>query len=209
MLRLIQPDELSAHIQQQATTKFGAASTNHKHKKVTRRSTFTSVSPIQVDPETLELLPELLVDNFEKLVEQTPFAAVAADGRGIAICNSIMATPFLQAAHSLSPNALALLLTNLPAEDFPSQRQIEKLSFPAKYIATGEPIIIIGALVQLGDLPVRRVQAAGQPKLEAQNSGLPQQQPSRLEAIHCLPCARPSSAQPRTVARRVLTRAAQ
>ena len=155
MLRLVLPSELSEHTKLQAANKFGAdvsISTKKKHKK----DKPPVPTNLRVDPAELELYEGLLIDANKVTVPNIPFDAVTADTRGIAVCTGAQALPYITAGRHISTEALALALVDMPDPEHYTAGAVQPACFPAKFIGTGEPILLSGGIFQLGDIRVER-----------------------------------------------------
>ena len=152
-LRLVHADELSKHVENTAKVKFGAAVTNHKLKKKSEKKTLTT--PLVVDPTLLVISG--FQDSEGDEVPQIEFAALGAEAHGVAICSLAQGIQWLKTSGSISTNPLALLVTEAPPEEILAQHEVTPMTFTAKYTGTGEPIILYGAIKQLGDQVVNRV----------------------------------------------------
>ena len=154
-MRLVQPDELSKHIESTASSTFGAKVTNAKSKK-TKSDKKQPVPPLTLDPAQLTLHHTYFKDTEDDVVSQIDFADVEAEAHGVAICTLAQGHHFLQSQDSISSNPLAILTTERPAAALMEQFDIQPIVFAAKYQGTGEPVLIYGALKNLGDLRVRQ-----------------------------------------------------
>ena len=95
---------------------------------------------------------------------------VAANAHGVAVCSPEQAIPFLEEVNSISVEPLALVSTAPLSEVVPAGRQVKALRFPAIYGPTAEPILIAGALIQLGDAQV--LQAASSTTADQVKTGV-------------------------------------
>ena len=154
-LRLVTPEELSQHIQNQAHHKFGTPIDKSK-KKSPNHGKHSIAKPVAADPSMLQLYDQHFEDEQNAAVPPIAFQEVGADAHGIALCTAAQAVPFMNLGRSLSAEALALALIDLPDEDTIRQHSITKVTFPAKCTATDEPVLLFGGLMQLGDVKVRR-----------------------------------------------------
>ena len=161
-LRLVHADELSKHIDSTAKEKFGAAIPNAKQKKKTDRK--SSATPIAIDPSMLRI--QGFKDSEDDEVPQIEFSAVEAEAHGVAVCSLAQGLQLLKTASSISSNPLALVVTETPPEQVMQEYEITPLTFTATYTGTGEPMIIFGAMKNLGDIAVRRVIPASAAKAE-------------------------------------------
>ncbi|CAJ1446137.1 unnamed protein product, partial [Effrenium voratum] len=164
MFRLVLPSELSAHVQARSQSQFGAAISTDKKKSKGKGERRPRPTPAQPDPADLSLFADSFVDAKQLAVPPLPFHAVTADARGVAICTAQQALPFIKAGKRISPEALALVV-NEPVEA-PVGAEIAPLIFPAQYQGTGEPVLLRGAILQLGDIAVSRKAANVMPQPE-------------------------------------------
>lgn len=148
--------ELQSFVDAKAKTKHGAEiSTRKKEKQKGRRD---SKPNLVLDPRQLELDVARFKDADGDLLEQIPLDAVKADARGIALCTTSEAMPFIVDHKSLSADALALLtIEDIPTQDR-GRAPIESLRFPAVLLPTKDPLLVQGCLLQLGDVEVHRDQ---------------------------------------------------
>ena len=153
-LRLVLPDELSKHVAHNASTRFGATVTNAKGKKKKSESK-GAAPPLCLDPEQLVFTNSCFKADGD-IVEQIPFSEVEAEASGIAICSLAQGCHFLQSDESISTSPLALLLTERPAPDYMEKYNISAISFAAKYTGTGEPVLVFGAMKNLGDIHINQ-----------------------------------------------------
>ena len=105
----ITPDELQAHIQAKAATKFGAQVNNAWAKK--QKQVKAGRMPLQVDPRQLQLPPGSFVSSGGTPLGQLDFDEVQAQATGVCFCTPAQARPFVADAKNLSVDALALLIT--------------------------------------------------------------------------------------------------
>ena len=154
-LRLVHADELSKHVAATAKQKFGAAIPNAKNKKKTDKK--STGQPVTLDPAQLVLSGAGFTDSEDDVVEQIDFDQVAAEMSGVAICSLAQGHSFLTSSASVSSGPLALLTTEVPSEEYMKQHDITPMTFTATFKGTGEPVIVYGAMKQLGDILVKRV----------------------------------------------------
>ena len=153
-IQLVHKDELEAYISAKARDKHGVSiSTKKKEKSLSSQKTPPSWT---LDPKLLALLPGHFKDSEGEVVPQIDISMVTADARGIAICTSVEAKPYLSQSDTISTDALALLTV----EEIPtSERSIADASclrYPALYVPTKDPLLIQGCLIQLGDVSINR-----------------------------------------------------
>eukprot|EP00435_Cladocopium_sp_Y103_P014969 s2954_g3.t1 len=165
--RLVTPDELARHAEQQANRKYGVGIKDHKTKKKVDK---TPASIPQLDPVALQLHPGHFKDENGENVPQIQFQDLQVEAHGIAIASLQQCQHWLQHHDSISTAALAiLLLEELPAEKL-TQFGMTKLSFPATYKGTGEPVLIFGCLKNLGDKKINRHVVGATTKIDIVNT---------------------------------------
>ena len=154
MFRWIKPEELKAHAEAKATDKFGTAVVNPKQKKVKVKG--KAQRPVlQVDPESLQLVPGSFKSAGGQPLAQLALDEVASQACGVAFCSPQQLAPFLQPYCSLSVDALAVVSTAALPPEVCSGAPVTNTQFPAIYTPTGEAILLQGTLLQLGDETVQ------------------------------------------------------
>ena len=143
--------ELQEHIAQRAKEKYGAhvPRDRKKDRKV-------EDLPAVPDPSHLRLHGDPFKDSDGDSLPQIAFQDVFNDARGVALCTKAEAIPFIQQAKTISAMALALLIVEEVPANERGVAKIGDIRFPATYTATGDPVLICGALLQLGDKSVER-----------------------------------------------------
>eukprot|EP00435_Cladocopium_sp_Y103_P034699 s2378_g9.t1 len=153
--RLVQPDELSRHVASTASSTYGARVENAKGKKK-KSDKRPAAIPLTLDPDQLALHHTYFKDSEDDVVPQLSFDEVEAEAHGIAICTPAQGHHLIQMTQSMSSHPLAILPTERPSPDVLEQYNLKSLTFAAKYKGTGEPVLIHGALKNLGDIPVQQ-----------------------------------------------------
>eukprot|EP00438_Fugacium_kawagutii_P008055 Skav223964 [mRNA] locus=scaffold3540:259469:263778:+ [translate_table: standard] len=168
MFRLVTADELARYVAKRAKTQHGADIKNYKQKK--KMSSGSAPHNLQVDPLKL-VLDSAYFKDADKPVAQIPFSEVEAEGRGVALCTTQQAMPFLERPQSISVDALALILVDHPSEEVIKSAALGKIMFPAFCPGTEENTLILGYILQLGDCKVRRrhVGSMSRPDIVATN----------------------------------------
>ena len=137
----MKPAELDAQIRKRAQSKF----------RVSNSAKFqVAASSNVVDPEDLVLMADTFCCENQP-VSQIALKDVAANRAGLAVATVAQTTPFLHGAESLSISGLAFLTTTPIDTSEQGLLPVTNLRFPAIYTPTGEPILLDGSLVQLGD----------------------------------------------------------
>ena len=150
MFRWIRPEEVKALAETKASATFGAAVANAKHKKQKTKS--KTIRPtLQVDPDTLQLVPGSFKTTEGSPLAQLAFSEVVSQASGVAFCSPQQALPFLQAYSSLSVDALAVVCTSALQSEVCTGAPVTNIQFPAIYSPTQEAILLQGSLLQLGD----------------------------------------------------------
>ena len=111
------------------------------------------VRPAELNPSLLVLEPETFVDPSGQAMQQIPLAHVGPLASGVALTSMAEAQTFLRAGNVLTHSSLALLILH-PAEDLSTSLLWSTVRFAAKCTANHEPLLLSGALVQLGKAPI-------------------------------------------------------
>ena len=111
------------------------------------------VRPADLNPSLLVLEPETFVDPSGTAMQQIPLAHVGPLASGVALASMAEAQTFLKAGNVLTHGSLALLILH-PVEDLPTPLLWSTVRFAAKCSANQEPLLLSGALVQLGKTPI-------------------------------------------------------
>eukprot|EP00435_Cladocopium_sp_Y103_P004570 s2426_g1.t1 len=144
--------ELEMHIQERATTKYGAQVDIKRSRKPSGKSAQAELPAI--DPANLTLPPEVFVTNCGTPLPQLPLAGVVKNARGVAFVNAQDAHQYVQAGKFITPEGLALLIVGTVPDNFPQTLPMHRIRVPAIYKATGEPVLLECTSVQLGDQAV-------------------------------------------------------
>eukprot|EP00435_Cladocopium_sp_Y103_P007994 s3975_g2.t1 len=150
----LKPMELEAQIKRRAQSKFRINASSKKHQ----RSPGAQGQPTVVDPQDLQLISDTFVTNDGEPVSQISISDVGANRTGLAFALLAQAQPFLQGTESLTLGGLAILTTSVIPPEQQGLLPVTNLRFPALFVPTGEPILIEGSLIQLGDQTIQRVQ---------------------------------------------------
>ena len=111
------------------------------------------VRPADLDPTKLELEPGTFVDQSGMAMQQIPLTHVGPLATGVALTSLSDAQTFLRAGNVLTHGSLALLILH-PVDDLPTPLIWSTVRFAAKCTANQEPLLLTGALVQLGKSPI-------------------------------------------------------
>ena len=121
------------------------------------------VRPADLDPNKLVLEPGTFVDHSGTAMPQISLNHVGPLATGVALASLAEAQSFLRAGNLLTHSSLALLILH-PVDDLPTSLLWSTVRFAAKCSANLEPLLLTGALVQLGKMPVT-FNTNGQPPL--------------------------------------------
>ena len=141
--------ELHTQIAQKAKHKHGAE-TKSSDKKT--KSKAKRVDPVvNLTPDTLEIAAGAFQDVDGAKLDCIPFQQVKSDARGVAICTIEEAITLAKEPQKLSVDALALVTIGMLPNNVTWSVDVESLQWPAIYAPTGDPILVAGSLIQLGD----------------------------------------------------------
>ena len=149
--QLVLYSELQDHIRKKATEKKGAMGSNKGKKQHTKKES----TKMQLSPEDLELLPGDFVDADEEVVPFIMKKDIASDARGIAVVSIEFAHELQEHQHNLSIDSLAVVTIGQMAQIKDPDRA-EAIQYGALFKSTGEPVLISGTLLQLGDSSVKQ-----------------------------------------------------
>eukprot|EP00435_Cladocopium_sp_Y103_P065444 s191_g27.t1 len=150
----LKPMELEAQIKRRAQSKFRI---NPSSKKSSRGGGGPGQPPV-VDPQDLQLIAGTFVTEDGEPVTQLPISDVGSNRTGLAFGLLAQAQPFLQGTESLTLGGLAILTTSTIHQECQGLLPVTNLRFPALFVPTGEPVLIEGSLIQLGDKTIQRTQ---------------------------------------------------
>ena len=151
-------DELQNHIAAQGRDRWGAAldvPKSRRAKEPYRRRDLQKCEEI-LNPELLEL-PDGLFNDGDAPVEQIRFADVRSGATGVAFCKVEDAMPYVLEGKSISTEPLMLLVVGTFASDVKIPMCHQSVEVPAKYLGTGDPIVVRCMSLQLGDDAVLEV----------------------------------------------------
>ena len=156
--KYVSSEELQAYIEHKAQQRHGTSVPHPKAKKQKGARSHMQV-PLQVDAGHLQLSPGSFVAADSTPLKQLAFHEVQSQASGVCFVSPQQAAPFLSDGRSLSVEALALLVTaEIPVTAHPLAR-VTTVRFPALYAPTGEAVLVLGSLIQLGDEEVLLAQS--------------------------------------------------
>ena len=138
----IKPEELERQIRARAASKF-QVSRSHQKNSNGRSKRLDMV----MDPTLLELLPDSFETEEKDPVRPLPMSSVGSERSGVAFGSVADVLPFLREGKSLTTDALAVLTTAPVPPESHGLLPVVQLRYPAKYLPTGEPVLIDGSLV--------------------------------------------------------------
>ena len=155
-------DELQAQIREKAEDKFKIQSSK---RKTTRTSKDAPPPLLQVEPHLLQLAPNTFVHQNQP-VTQIDLGALSTATNGIAFGSVADVLPYLKEGKPINNTAVGVLTTTpVPAERC-GLLPVRHLRFPALYTPTGEPLLIAGSLILLGQGSIDRADHSGGPSFE-------------------------------------------
>ena len=151
--------ELQQHVADRQAHGFKAGNKQKQKRPGNKRSS----EVVALSPDTIELFSTTFVDDHEDEVLPIGFSDIASNARGVCVVTTEQALQLCQGDTNLSTDALAVLTIGEFAEcnGFPATN----MQWPAIYTPTREPILVIGTLVNLGDLAVSMVKATNAPEV--------------------------------------------
>lgn len=157
----VKPSELEVQIRRRAQSKFKV------HGSAKKSSGKLMVQGNMIDPTDLKLVTDLFEADDGTPVTQIALADVKNNRTGLAFAHMEDALPYLQGTESLSLGPLALLTTSpVPAES-QGLLPVTNLRYPAIFEPTGEPILLNGSLIQLGDATIARIESTSMASMES------------------------------------------
>ena len=153
-VQLVLPDEQQQKVIQK----------NPKPKKSANQRSTLPARPRELDPAKIQLDHGSFCTGSDDPVGQVDFAQIGPLVSGVALTTFAEALPFLQADKLLTNRGLALLILNPPA-DLPTNLQWATVRFAARCALNQEPMLLSGALVQLGGAVVYQYKAKDTPAI--------------------------------------------
>ena len=153
-VQLVLPDEQQQKVIQK----------NPKPKKSANQRSTLPARPRELDPAKIQLDHGSFCTGSDDPVGQADFAQIGPLVSGVALTTFAEALPFLQADKLLTNRGLALLILNPPA-DLPTNLQWATVRFAARCALNQEPMLLSGALVQLGGAVVYQYKAKDTPAI--------------------------------------------
>ena len=147
-VQIVLTSELQAQIQARAALK---QPLGRKANKVKNGPKVTQ--PVRIKPDQI-ILPTGIFQADNQPLSQIPVTSIGRNKTGVALVSIEEALPFFSLTSPLASSGLALIVLDHQDERLPAQ--VEKVKFPAQFRLTDEPLLITGAIVQLGQSAVHR-----------------------------------------------------
>ena len=158
----VQYEELQSHIATQGRERWGAGldiPKTRRAKEPYRKKELQKCEEI-LNPELLEL-PDGLFHDGDAPVAQIRFTEVRAGATGVAFCRVDEALPYILEGKSISTEPLMLLAVGTFDPELKITLCPQNIEVPAKYLGTGDPIVVRCTSLQLGDDAVLEVSTEG------------------------------------------------
>ena len=146
--QLVLADELAAKVNAQDPKKSRKKRDTDKSKV---RGPWTM--PTELDPQKLRLQPNTFCTANSDPITQISMNQVGPLATGVALTTLSEAQQFLSSGQLVTSHGLALLVLNCE-QDLQTALNWQTIRFAATCSANGEPVLLRGHLVQLGQLPV-------------------------------------------------------
>ena len=155
----VQYDELQRHIEQRGSEQWGAKldARRPQRARAPPRGKPNVKCEELLQPEALELLPKHFHDGHLPVC-QIKLEDVKAGARGVAFCKIEDAGPFIVGGESISTEPLMLLTLGQIGDTSSIALTHSQMEVPAKYVGTGEHVIVRCTALQLGDDVVMEVE---------------------------------------------------
>ena len=153
--KFITSEELQAHIAKRASQKHGTDVPRPKSKKQKGPGRKLAPQALQVDPEHLQLAHGSFVASDGTSLKQLALVEVKAQATGVCFCSPAQAAMFIADGRNLSVDPLALVVTSELQVEAGRPARVSTVRFPAIYAPTAEAVLVLGSLVQLGDVEVQ------------------------------------------------------
>ncbi|CAJ1436142.1 unnamed protein product [Effrenium voratum] len=152
----IRHDELLKKVQLKAASQFGISTSVKKKDKNKPERASEGKAECNITPSELQLIPGTFTGEDGIPIEALSIHNLSKGRTGIGFATISEAAPYLKEGIQLSTGPLAILTTTCIPPTLCGQLPTENILFPAKHIATQEPILIHGSIIQLGQVMVAR-----------------------------------------------------
>ena len=143
----IQADELQAQIQARA---IGGKAIGHKKAKPAK-SKAKQAQPVVPDVQQIAIAKGVFFQEPDIPLAQMSIKQIGPCAAGVAVSTCAEAQSYIKAGRTISAQAFGLIVLELPSMLPTDALSIEQVQFPATCTSTGEPIIVTGSIIQLGD----------------------------------------------------------
>ena len=161
IFRWVQQDELQAHIDEKAQSGYGVAGLK-KPSQSRQKDEPESHTPT-VDPSTVYLKAGCFVDSKGADVPILEIEQIKVNARGVALANLTDIRAWLFSGKSISLSALALVTPCVIPDDLQGCLPHTCIRYPVLLRASGDPMLLTGSLIQLGDDIVSKKSTMGAP----------------------------------------------
>ena len=150
------PDELASAVEAKGqTTKRSKAA---KAKPQPKSAPAKPIQPASLDPTKLAVPDGIFVDSHGRPVLQIQPHQLGPLSTGVALASSSLVDQFLRAPGPIAESALGILLLDVNEPPFEVKLQWNQVRLAVRCVANGEPVLISGALIQLGKDLVSKAQ---------------------------------------------------
>ena len=147
-MQLVLPDELAENLKLKAAQ--GTTSTKKKGKNGTSAKSQPKLPP-PLDPAKLLIDDASFVDGDGKALSQVCTTMLGPAAEGVAIATAADIDQFLRNGVVVAPGALGVFVVNSPEPPFDTNLQWAQCRIAMKCATNGEPMLVQGILVQLGN----------------------------------------------------------
>lgn len=156
-VQLVLPDELRKVVQDKA--KQGVGSSKKKSKQSGGQHKPAPPHPLSIDPSKLTFDHGAFVDGDGKPLEQLRAPDLGPLASGVAIVAFSEVSPFLEAGTPVSQNALGAFVINTDDSQLVTKLSWEQCRVALRCTVNGEPMLVHGFLIQLGESLVHQARA--------------------------------------------------
>ena len=153
-VQIVLAEELQKQIEKRQTENNPFGSKKNKKQKPQPRVPHPQPDVV-IQADQIKLPDGIWQQSDQTLLKQISTHQVQLKQRGIAVMNFDEAQPYLQLQEAISPEGLAIIILDQPGVSLPEK--CSRITFPASYVATQEPMIISAHILQLGKMPVTRM----------------------------------------------------
>ena len=152
IVRLVLPDELQQQIERRAAQgkPVGKKQPKGGSKGGSKNSSTVRASGRPILPDQVVVRDSVFQVHGGANVKQLHIHEISATAQGVVVVDAAAADPYVRAGQVISSNGLALLV--VPSDDayYGCGLKVAEVRFPADCAATGEPMLIVAQIIQLG-----------------------------------------------------------